>query len=81
MEVEENNFTGGSSEPGTGKNSYRNKVKKRKKKFIANVKGFGKRGQYGHGAHIESDEFSYFINIMDFIKKGFDSLEDKSKNC
>lgn len=77
MEVEENTFAAGSSEPGTGKNSVRNKLKKRKKKFLANVKGFGKRGHFGHGAHLEGDEWSYFINILDVIKKGFDSLEDK----
>lgn len=66
-----------------GKNSYRNKLKKRKKKFIANVKGFGKQGNFGRGTHLEGDEWNYFINIMDAIKKGFDSLEDKREypNC
>lgn len=76
-EEEVNAIAEGSSEPGSGKNSARNKQKKRKKKFLANVKGFGKRGQYGHGAHLEGDEWSYFINILDVIKKGFDSLDDK----
>lgn len=51
--------------------------KKRKRKFIANVKGFGKRENFGRGTHLESDEWSYYINIMDEIKKGFDSLNDK----
>lgn len=60
-----------------GKNSYRNKLKKRKKKFIANVKGFGKRGNFGRGTHLEGDEFTYFVNIMDVIKKGFESMDDK----
>lgn len=64
---------------GAGKNSYRNKLKKRKKKFIANVKGFGKQGNFGRGTHLEGDEWNYFINILDVIKKGFDTLEDKSK--
>lgn len=79
-EEEVNAIAEGSSEPGSGKNSLRNKQKKRKKKFLANVKGFGKRGQYGHGAHLEGDEWSYFINILDVIKKGFDSLDDKGKH-
>lgn len=62
---------------GFGKNSYRNKLKKRKRKFIANVKGFGKRGNFGRGTHLENDEWSYYINIMDAIKAGFESIEDK----
>lgn len=62
-----------------GKNSYRNKLKKKKKKFLANVKGFGKTGNFGRGTHLESDEWNYYINILDVMKKGFDSLEDKSK--
>lgn len=63
----------------SGKNSYRNKLKKRKKKFLANVKGFGKTGNFGRGTHLESDEWNYYINILDAMKRGFDSLEDKSK--
>lgn len=61
------------------KNSYRNKLKKRRKKFAANVKGFGKLGNYGRGSHIEQDEWNYFINIMTSIKAGFESLDDKCK--
>lgn len=68
---------GASESSAPGKNSYRNKLKKRKKKFIANVKGFGKRGNFGRGTHLEGDEFTYFVNIMDVIKKGFDSMDDK----
>lgn len=67
----------GSSEQPAGKHSHRNKLKKRKKKFIANVKGFGKQGNFGRGTHLESDEWNYFINILDAIKRGFDSMEDK----
>ncbi|KAJ6647162.1 Nucleolar protein 9 [Pseudolycoriella hygida] len=60
-----------------GVHSYRNKMKKRKKKFIANAKGFGKSGNYGRGTRLEGDEWSYFINIMDAIRQGFESLDDK----
>lgn len=62
-----------------GVHSYRNKLKKRKKKFMANVKGFGKTGNFGRGTRLEGDEWSYFINIMDAIKQGFDCLDDKCK--
>ncbi|XP_031622036.1 nucleolar protein 9 [Contarinia nasturtii] len=61
-----------------GKNSYRNKIKKRKKKFLANVKGFGKQGNFGRGTHLESDEWNYYINILDVMKKGFDSIDEKT---
>lgn len=63
--------------PGQGVHSYRNKIKKRKKKFLANAKGFGKTGNFGRGTKLEGDEWSYFINIMDAIRRGFDSLDDK----
>lgn len=62
-----------------GKNSYQNKLKKRKKKFLANVKGFGKQGSFGRGTHLESDEWNYYVNILDAMRRGFESLEDKSK--
>lgn len=66
-------------ETGSGVHSYRNKIKKRKKKFIRNAKGFGKTGNFGRGSRLEGDEWSYFINIMDAIRKGFESLDDKRK--
>lgn len=65
---------------GAGKHSFRNKLKKRKKKFLANVKGFGKQGNFGRGTHLESDEWNYYINILDAMKRGFESLDDKSKS-
>lgn len=70
---------GSASQGGGGKHAHRNKLKKRKKKFLANVKGFGKQGNFGRGTHLESDEWNYYINILDVMKKGFDSLEDKSE--
>lgn len=78
MSNQEDSGVSVSHEPeAVGKNSYRNKLKKRKRKFIANVKGFGKRGNFGRGTHLETDEWSYYINIMDAIKAGFESIEDK----
>ncbi|KAG4066185.1 hypothetical protein HA402_014485 [Bradysia odoriphaga] len=66
-----------SEKAGTGVHSYRNKMKKRKKKFIANAKGFGKTGNFGRGTRLEGDEWSYFINIMDAIRLGFESVDEK----
>lgn len=63
----------------TGVHSYRNKMKKRKKKFIANAKGFGKSGNFGRGTRLEGDEWSYFINIMDAIRQGFECLDEKGE--
>lgn len=60
-----------------GVHSYRNKIKKKKKKFMADAKGFGKTGNFGRGTRLEGDEWNYFINIMDAIKQGFDCLDDK----
>lgn len=48
---------------------------------MANAKGFGKTGNFGRGSRLEGDEWSYFINIMDAIKQGFDCLDDKRKFC
>lgn len=75
----EHDESSASKQDALGKNNYRNKIKKRKRKFIANVKGFGKRGNFGRGTHLENDEWSYYINIMDTIKAGFVSIEDKRK--
>lgn len=80
MSIEENTAPfadEGESAAAVGKHSYRNKLKKRKKKFLANVKGFGKQGNYGRGTRLEGDEWTYFTQIMDSIKRGFDSIEDK----
>lgn len=76
-QIEENTENTIMEEPTMGKNYYSNKIKKRKKKFIANAKGFGKMGNFGRGSRLEGDEWSYYINIMDVIRKGHDSLEDK----
>ncbi|XP_055905366.1 uncharacterized protein LOC129940871 [Eupeodes corollae] len=45
-----------------------NKFKKSGKKnhsFMQNARGFGKKGNYGRGTHIEEEEFTYFLGILD----------------
>lgn len=62
-----------------GSQAYRNKLKKRKKKFLANARGFGKTGSTGRGYRLEGDEWTYFMSIMEAIRRGFDELDDKCK--
>lgn len=60
-----------------GIHSYRNKIKKQKKKFKANAKLSGREGKASEGTRLEGDEFNYFLNIKDAINQGFDSVDDK----
>ncbi|XP_055390345.1 nucleolar protein 9 [Condylostylus longicornis] len=57
----------------------RNKFRKNNKnnKFLRNAKGFGKRGSCGRGTNIPDDVYQYLINILDAMKNGFESLEEK----
>lgn len=55
----------------------KNKLKKKKSRFLRNAKGFAKQGIYGRGTHIEDDQYNYFINILDTMKKGFEDVEEK----
>lgn len=65
--------------PKPGSQAYRNRAKKLKKKtkFIANARGFGKTGSTGRGYRLEGDEWTYFMGIMEVIRRGFDELDDK----
>lgn len=44
---------------------------------MRNAKGFAKQGIFGRGTHIDDDQFSYFINILDAMKAGFEDVEDR----
>lgn len=46
---------------------------------MRNAKGFAKQGIFGRGTHIDDDQFSYFINILDAMKAGFEDVEDRGK--
>lgn len=57
----------------------KNKLKKKKSRFLRNAKGFAKQGIYGRGTHIDDDQYNYFINILDAMKKGFEDVEEKGR--
>ncbi|KAH8300282.1 hypothetical protein KR044_012459 [Drosophila immigrans] len=58
-------------------NGKRKRPKKKGSRFMRNAKGFAKQGIFGRGTHIDDDEFSYFINILDAMKAGFEDVEDR----
>ncbi|KAK4886040.1 hypothetical protein RN001_002311 [Aquatica leii] len=51
--------------------------RKRKKSFLKNAKGYGKKGMYGRGTQLDADTYQYFIRILEVYKEGFPSEEDK----
>ncbi|CAD7012129.1 nucleolar protein 9 [Ceratitis capitata] len=58
-------------------NKKRQRKKKKNSRFLRNAKGFAKQGIYGRGTHIETDQYNYFINILDAMKNGFEDVEEK----
>lgn len=36
--------------------------------FRRNIKGFAKRGEYGHGSQLSDEQAKYFLNIIDVLK-------------
>lgn len=80
MEIQENPET-----PADAENveaiirSKREQRKRKKKKFLQNSRGFGKKGIFGRGTVLEEDQGSYFINISDVIRTGFENLDEKCK--
>lgn len=55
----------------------RQRKKKKNSRFISNAKGFGRKGVYGRGTHIDSDDYNYFINILDSMRNGFEDDEER----
>ncbi|XP_026272695.1 nucleolar protein 9 [Frankliniella occidentalis] len=51
--------------------------RKRKKSFLQNAKGFGKKGKYGHGTQLDQDTYDYFIRVLELLRGDFDNPEDK----
>ncbi|KAF5281835.1 hypothetical protein FQA39_LY05049 [Lamprigera yunnana] len=52
--------------------------RKRKKNFLKNAKGYGKKGMYGRGTQLDADTYQYFVRILEVHKEGFPSEEEKS---
>jgi len=63
----------------TESNGKRKRPKKKGSRFMRNAKGFAKQGIFGRGTHIDDDQFSYFINILDAMKAGFEDVEDRGE--
>ncbi|XP_017132845.1 nucleolar protein 9 [Drosophila elegans] len=57
--------------------SKRKRPKKKGNRFMRNAKGFAKQGIFGRGTHIDDEQFSYFINILDAMKVGFEDVEER----
>lgn len=52
--------------------SKRNK----RNKFLRNAKGFGKKGIFGRGSHLDDDQYTYFLNILDSMHTDHGDVED-----
>ncbi|KAH8373118.1 hypothetical protein KR009_012119 [Drosophila setifemur] len=61
----------------TEANPKRKRPKKKGNRFMRNAKGFAKQGIFGRGTHIDDEQFSYFINILDAMKAGFEDVEER----
>ena len=46
--------------------------KKKKKSFLQNAKGFGKKDSFGRGSNLEKEDYQYFLEILKSINVGFD---------
>ncbi|KAH8389907.1 hypothetical protein KR200_003810 [Drosophila serrata] len=61
----------------TEDNAKRKRPKRKGNRFMRNAKGFAKQGIFGRGTHIDDEQFSYFINILDAMKAGFEEVEER----
>ncbi|KAL9875450.1 LOW QUALITY PROTEIN: uncharacterized protein ACN427_013574 [Glossina fuscipes fuscipes] len=63
----------------SGKKSFptRQKCWNKNIRFRSNSHGLAKKGIFGRKTQIDEEQFSYFGNILDAIKNGFESIEDE----
>lgn len=61
----------------SNENAKRKRPKKKGNRFMRNAKGFAKQGIFGRGTHIDDEQFSYFINILDAVKAGLEDVEER----
>ncbi|KAH8418365.1 hypothetical protein KR222_004049 [Zaprionus bogoriensis] len=61
----------------SNENGKRKRPKKKGNRFMRNAKGFAKQGIFGRGTHIDDEQFSYFINILDAMKAGLEDVEER----
>ncbi|XP_034230095.1 nucleolar protein 9 [Thrips palmi] len=50
---------------------------KKRKSFLQNAKGMGRKGQFGHGMQMDQDTYDYFVRILERLNGEFDSPEEK----
>lgn len=63
----------------TNNNIPKKRYKKKKKDFLSNAKKYGKKGQLGRGTKIPDELYQYFVGILDAMKQGIESEEDKGE--
>lgn len=57
----------------------RKKKGKKKKSVLANAKKYAKKEWWGRGSNIPEDTYHYFVSILEVMKNGFTSDEEKCK--
>lgn len=53
---------------------------KKKKTLLSNARKYGKKECWGRGTKITEDMYHYFVGILEAMKKGVDTDEDKGNN-
>lgn len=52
-------------------------LKRKQKRTVENLKGFGRKGIFGRGTELDAEEGNYFMKISEAIKEDYDTTEDK----
>lgn len=86
--TEENSFNNDGHEENSLLNGNNKRVKSRnelfkrkQKRTIENLKGFGRKGIFGRGTELDADEGNYFMRISEAIKEEFDTTEERRMYC
>ncbi|KAJ0171267.1 hypothetical protein K1T71_012817 [Dendrolimus kikuchii] len=61
----------------TNSNIPKKKYKKKRKDFLSNAKKYAKKGQMGRGTKIPDELYQYFVGILDAMKQGIESEDEK----
>ncbi|XP_058066495.1 nucleolar protein 9 [Anopheles bellator] len=59
-----------------GVQHYKNRAKKRKRnRFLENAKSFGRKGNFGRGAELDKQQYTYLVSILEAMAKQEDADE------
>ncbi|XP_052871689.1 nucleolar protein 9 [Anopheles cruzii] len=59
-----------------GSQHYKNRAKKRKRnRFLQNAKSFGRKGNFGRGAELDKQQYTYLVGILETMTKQEDAEE------